>query len=371
VPKLTVETTNGNQVSRSASAGRLADAATRTFRIVLNQPGEPFSIPQVCGINIGDRHPVFDTVFCNSITGSYEGDSRMVYVATFEYQSTPSSQGEQDRQEQPPDIRPANWTTSTSLMEVPVRVWSKRGIATWDAPEPAVNPVGDIYDGITALAPVVTISITQFNASDPTINLQYAGYVNAETITLGNLSMSRGTVLFRGVSYEPTVESWGPGVLYRGWKATYEFAYRRNTTTVRIGGADVEADIGWDIAVPVTGFNVRAFNPAGAAGDEDVFGQPLRHGEEGTDFDGRVEEPLALPKTVTAGDRVRAMVKVFAYKGGGASQLPSASPVALKLNGRPLKTHDANGNLINKPLVFAYQTQPSINFTNTLGIRLQ
>ena len=41
----------------------------------------------------------------------------------------------------------------------------------------------------------------------------------------------------------------------------------------------------------------------------------------------------------------------------------------LKLNGRPLLTHDANGNLVNPPLVFAYRVQPAINFANTFQIR--
>jgi hypothetical protein len=292
----------------------------------------------------------------------------MSLLCTFNFRTTPSSDsssGGADPKSQAPDVRPANWTTSTSLVEVPVSVWGKRIVANggWAAREPAVNPVGDIYDGVTALAPVVTINITQFNATDPTANLQYAGHVNSEAINIGNLRMAPGTVLFRGISYQPVVESWG-GLIFRGWTATYEFAYRRNTTKVRVAGADIDADIGWDVAVPVTGFNVRAFDPAAAAADEDEFGQPLQHKQ------GKIVPPLLLPDGIAAGDRVRAMVKVFEYEDGGTSQLPSASPVALKLNGRPLKTHDGNGNLVNPPIVFAYQTQPSIDFERTLGLRL-
>lgn len=384
MPKLTKEISSGNQVSRSSNEGQLADAATRVFRIVLSEPNESFDIQQACGIKIGDKHPLNDNVTCNLISAQFEGDSRLVYVVTFQYQSTASQAssgggGDQDPKNQPPNIRPCNWTTSTSLAEVPKAVWAKRtGVnGGWAAEEPAVNPVGDMYDGVTALEPVTTISITQFQDNDPTRLIRYAGYVNEETVNLGNLVMTPGTVLFRGISSQPANEFWGDR-LFRGWTTTFEFAYRRNTTKVGISGANLEADIGWDIAIPVTGFNVRAFNPANAAADEDVFGQPLRHGPtdpDDPDFDpefaGRIIDDPAplLPKGTLAGDRVRAMVKVFSYKGGGTSQLPSAQPVPLKLNGRPLKTHDANGNLINRPLVFAYRVQPTVNFINTFGIR--
>jgi hypothetical protein len=369
VPKEVSEVSSGGQFSRSSNEGQLADSQTRSYKIIKSSVDEVVNIQEACQVRIGDQHPFNTNLYCVSFDARFEGDSRLAIAVTFNYQSTPSagaSGGGGDPRSQPPDVRPANWTTSTSLMEVPVSVWSKRNAVNggWEAPEPAVNPVGDIYDGVTALAPVVTISITQFNVSDPTINLQYAGYVNAEDINLGNLRMIPGTVLFRGVSYQPTIESWGAGGLYKGWSATYEFAYRRNTTKVTIAGAALEADIGWDVAIPVTGFNVRAFAPNAVAADEDVHGQPLRHNR------GKIVPPLLLPDGVDAGDRVRAMVKVFEYEEGGTSQLPSASPVALKLNGRPLKTHDANGNLVNPPIVFAYQTQPRIDLTKTLGVRL-
>jgi hypothetical protein len=369
VPKLVSEITDGVGFSRSSEEGTIADEQARVFRVLLNAPGELFDIQQECGVYIGDELRPGAKVYCTSFDARFEGSSRMVLLCTFQFRTTPSAEssgGGQDPKSVPPDVRAANWTTSTSLMEVPVSVWSKRNAVNggWETPKPAVNPVGDIYDGVTALAPVVTISITQFNVIDPTINLQYAGYVNAEVINLGNLRMIPGTVLFRGVSYQPTLESWGAGGVYKGWSATYEFAYRRNTTEVTIAGVVLEADIGWDVAVPVTGFNVRAFAPNAVAADEDVYGQPLRHNR------GKIVPPLLLPDGIDAGDRVRAMVKVFEYEEGGTSQLPSASPVALKLNGRPLKTHDANGNLVNPPIVFAYQTQPRIDLTKTLGVRL-
>ncbi len=368
MPKITKEILPGTQFSRSSSDGQISDQQNRLFRIVKSEIGEVVDIQSQCQVKIGDAHPDNTNLYCVSFDARFEGESRMVILVTFNYESTASSSssaGGIDPKSQSPDVRPANYATSTSLVESPRSVWSKRNALNgWGAEEPAVNPVGDMYDGVTALEPVVSINITQYDQTDPTRNLQYAGYVNTESITLGNLTMPPGTVLFKGVSYEPTNESWG-GRLFRGWKATYEFAYKRNTVTVRIGGIDQKTDIGWDVAVPVTGFNVRAFDPANAAADEDKFGQPLKH------KNGKIEPEHTLPEGVDPGDRVRAMVKVFEYEDGGTSQLPSASPVALKLNGRPLRTHDENGNLINKPLVFAYKVQPSINLTQTLGLRLQ
>lgn len=362
MPPLVKEISSGNQVSRSSNEGQLADTATRVFRLVLSSPGESFDIQATCGVRIGDAHPVNGNVFCSSIDARFDGDSRMVMLCSFQYQSTASagsSGGGADPKSQAPDVRPPNWTTSTSLIEQPVNAWRPRTFfQAWGGADiPAVNPAGDMYDGVTKLVSLVNISITVFNPFDPTEDNQTAGYVNRFEITLGSLRMSPHTLMFRGVQSQPTVESWG-GRLYRGWNATYEFAYKRNPATINFPGfgEPAEVDLGWDIAVPVTGFNCRAFAPDTADADEDVFGQPLRH------INGKIVPPPLLPEQIDHGDRVRAMVKVFEYEDGGTSQAPSASPIALKENGRPLKTHDANGNLVNKPLVYGYQVQEDYDF---------
>jgi hypothetical protein len=353
----------GKQFSRSSNEGQLADSEVRTFRIVLLTPDETIDIQNACGVRIGSRHPVNPDLYCVSFDARFEGDSRMVVLIAFNYQTSPGVRPE-DPKSQAPDVRPANWSTSTTLAEVPKGTWRQRiAINTWSDEVAAITPAGDMYDGITALESVVAINIEQWEATDPTRHLLYAGSVNEEAITLGSLTMPPGTVMFRGVTSQPAVEAWGD-LKYRGWRCSYEFAFRRNRTKVRIGGVPTEVDIGWDIAVPMSGFNCRAFNPQAAAADEDLFGQPLRHSQ------GKIVPPLLLPEGVDAGDRVRAMVKVFEYEEGGVSQSPSASPVALKPNGRPLKTHDAGGNLVNPPYVYAYRVQPSINITNTLNLRL-
>lgn len=369
MPKEVSELTEGVAYAYSSEGGQVAASQPRVFRVLLESPTELINIEETCGVFIGDELREGAGLFCTSFDARFEAASRMSLICTFQFRtraSTTGSAGGQDPSGQPPDVRPVNWTTSTTLVEAPRTMWARRnGVnGAWGDEEPAVNPVGDIYDGVTALQPVVNISITQYDQTDPTKHNLYAGHVNEEQIVLGSLSMGPGTVLFRGVSSTPTVESWG-GEIFRGWSSVYEFAYKRNTTKVIVGGLYLESDIGWDIAVPVTGYNVRAFNPADAENDEDYFAQPLRH------TGGRVSIPITLPDNLAAGSKARAMVKVFEYDGGGYAQTPSASPVALKLNGRPLLTHNGAGTLINKPLVYAYRVQPVANLTQLLQLRLQ
>lgn len=356
--------------------GNVADSQDRVFKILLDAPYEVVD-PQVqCGIYIGDRHPINPDITCKTFNVRFDGESRMVMVCTFSYASEAVSQGGGgdngnngggDHNNKPPEQRPANWTTSTSLIEQPVYSWRKRiGAEDWDPERPAINSAGDIYDAVTKLTSIVNISIEQWEYRDPTEHCEWGGYVNKIPMSLGSLEMSSHTVMFRGVSAQPAVESWG-GEMRRGWKCTYEFAYKRNTTKIFIGNAEVEVDLGWDVAVPQTGFNVKAFTPPGDNND-DPFGQPLKHGDKDEDkeFSGRIVEPPKLFKGVAPGEKVRAMVKVFSYVGGGASQMPSASPIPLNDNGRPRKeTADP------KVLVYGYAVQPEVDLVDKLKLRLE
>ena len=369
MPKLVKEITEGVGYSYSSEQGQVAASQPRVFRVILNAPDELINIEDVCGVRIGDELRPGAGIYCVSFDARYEGNSRLVLLCTFQFRNTPdqaSSAGQQDPKSQQPDIRPPNWTTSTSLIEQPVSLWwRRRADILWEKNQvPAVNPVGDIYDGVTKLVSMVTISVTLHAVSDPTTDNQYAGAVNNRRIQLGSLVMNPHTVMFRGVQSQPVIESWG-GRTFRGWSASYEFAYKRNPATVRFPNSaqDTVVDLGWDIAVPLTGFNCRAFEVANAAADDDIFGQPLKH------KNGRIVPPFLLPDNVDAGDRVRAMVKVFEYENGGTSQSPSASPVALKENGRPLKTHNAAGELVNRPIVYAYQVQEELDFAILNGGR--
>lgn len=363
MPKLVKDISEGVGYSYSSEQGQVAESQARIFRVILNSPGELFDIQQECGVKIGDELRPGAGIYCVSFDARFEGNSRLVMLCTFQFRNTAdaaSSSGViQDPKGQPPDIRPPNWTTSTSLIEQPVNTWyRRRNVALWDEDEsPAVNPVGDMYDGVTKLVSLVSISVTLHAVNDPTRDNEYAGAVNSRQIKLGTLTMKPHTVMFRGVQSQPVVESWG-GRVFRGWTATYEFAYKKNPTKIRFPNfnADTLVDLGWDIAVPVTGFNCRAFAPNAAAQDEDVWGQPLKH------KNGKIVPPLLLPDNIDPGERVRAMVKVFEYENGGTSQAPSASPIALKENGRPMKTHNENGDLINRPVVRGYQVQEEIDF---------
>jgi hypothetical protein len=366
VPKLVSEITDGVGFSRSSENGTIADEQPRVFRVILSQPGELFDIQQECGVYIGDELRPGAGIYCTSFDARFEGSSRLVLLCTFQFRTTPSassSAGAQDPKSQSPDVRPANWTIGSSLYEIPLRsFFAKRtGAQSWAAGGAAKNSAGDMYDGVTAFDALVTISIQQFEASDPTKYARHVGAINKETITLGSLSMPPHTVMFRGLSCQPTVESWG-SLVYRGWNCTYEFAYKANDTSIHIGtdgaGGYQLMELGWDIALPQTGFNVKAFAPPGDAAKDEVTGQPLKHKA------GKIDSPEALPDGVAAGKRVRGMIEVFEYEDGGRSQLPCAQPIALNDNGRPRKSDLG-------PLVYGYQVHRDINITSTLGLRLQ
>jgi hypothetical protein len=369
MPRAFSEIPSGNQVSRSSSEGNLADAATRVFRIVLQEPNESFDIQAVCGVAIGDVHPLNNKIFCNSISGRFEGDSRMVYLVTFEYQSTASqsnSQSNNDPKNQPPNVRPADWSISASMIEVPVYTWQRLepttllgAVVPIGQPGVPINAAGDRFDAIARYEPLITISVQHFEVEDPTRNCARVGGVNKTEFTIGSLLCGAHTVMLRGISSQPVVESWGD-LLFRGWNATYEFAYRRNVTKGLwdgFGNPVVEDDLGWDIAVPETGFNVLAFVPAGALPEQDEFGQPLKHDA------GKIKDPLQLPDNVAVGDRMRAMVKVMEYEDGGASQLPSAQPIALNDDGTPRKSFGPNA--ADPPIIIKrYQIYDEFEFRN-------
>lgn len=397
------EITSGSTFSRSSEAGRLADQTTRVFRVISDAPGASVDVQAACGVRIGDVHPQNSNVYCTAFDVAYDGDSRIVLLVTFNYQATPSSSSDrQDQKSQPPDVRPANFTTSTALIETPIYKWRPRtGVTQWGSETAATNAAGDMYEGIAQLTGMVNIQIVQEFSTDPTTFNEYCGYINDEEITLGTLVMAPHTVMFRGVQSQPYAETWG-NLFFRGWKATYEFAYRKNRTKIIVprpgvpdpgfgpgvpdGIEEKEVDLGWDIAVPQSGHNVLAFDPKQAGTDDDIFGQPLLHGDASA-FDpapagmpataimqkyaGVVIPPADggyyLPKDVTAGGRMPAMVKVFSYENGnkGCSQARASSPIPLNPNGRPRK-ESANP----KVLVYGYQIQPSVNFTTTLGLRL-
>jgi hypothetical protein len=345
-PRQVSEIASGQQFSRSGGdSGKLADSQTRVFRVLMNSPNEALDIQQACGIYIGNNHPQNNNIWCTAFDAKYEGDSRLVVLCTFQYGSYPSSEssgGGEDPKSFSPDIRPPNVTTSTSTAELPVYEWRRvlQDLTVAEGkPIPAKNSAGDMYDGITTLTYISTIAVEQFVPDDPTKHITLVGTVNSKQLKLGSLVIEPRTLMFRGLTMKPTIESWG-GEMYRGWMATYEFAYKPET---------------WDLRIPQTGYNVKAFSVIGQG--VDVYGQPLKH------KDGKVLTPLALPDGVTIGEKVRAMVKVFEYENGGVSQLPSAQPVALNDNGHPLAESE-------EPLIKRYSVYETSDFAETLALRV-
>lgn len=365
MPQLVSEITSGAGFTAQTNENAVAGTKTRAFRIILNSPDETVSVESACGVSVGSPHPTDAGFVCTSYNANYEGESRMVLGVVFNYDPTRDQGGGNN---QPPDSRPATWSLSSAIYERPVRTWRVRSPANqFGPPTPPTNTAGDIYDGVTTLDAMVTISIRQFTLNDITTHCQYVGSVNDEEIRLGSLVMAPHTVMLRGVQAEAVAIPYGDQI-YRGFNATYEFAYRENKMQLNIpNGANnvFDAAIGWDIAVPQTGFNVKAFTPGAGGPTRDPFGQPLKHDNGKIGFEDGL--PL-LPQGITDGDKVRAMVLVYEYEDGGASQTPSAMPIPLNDDGTPRKIDVANNVL---PLVYGYQVHNSINITNTLGLRLQ
>lgn len=359
MPKEVSEISSGQQFSRSSNEGQLADSQARTYRIIKSTVDEIVDIQKECQVRIGDQHPYNINLYCVSFDARFEGDSRMVIAVTFNYQTTPSQSASEagggggDPRSQPPDVRLPDWATSSTLVEVPAATWRKRtGEFSWGADGPAVNSAKDHYDGVTKLTAIVTISVSVFEPTDPTKHNLYAGYVNSASLTLGSLRMKEHTVMFRGVSSQPAKESWGD-LIYSGWKATYEFLFKPNTTWVDLPSGSKLIDLGWDIAVPQSGLNVITFNPAAPALNQDPYGQPLKFKTDGT-----IDDPLALPPPLVANKRARA--QVFIPFSDRASQNPSASPIPLNDDGTA-RDKDSNPPV----LVYAYAVQPEIDFKAT------
>lgn len=360
-----------SEVTSGSGASKRSDEATltRAFRIVLSSPGESVSIESVCGVSIGSAHPSSESLACSSWDAKYEGDSRMVLLATFEYSPTQTTSGNDD--DKPPDQRLAKWSTSALTWERPVFVWRKRnGVNAWAADwSDAVNPAGDIYDGVTTLSPLIKVTITQFEVLNPADHLKYVGYINDEVVTLGLHQIQPHELMLRNVSATPAFEQYG-AIQQRGWNVSYEFEWKAgNRVKFRDDlGAEVAADIGHDIAIVQSGWNVIAFNPILPAADEDPLGQPLRHFPDSHERAGRIDDDLGffkLPDGVAAGTRQPAQVAIPAVMGVGRQQAPAGQPIALNDDGRPRLIGPAT-----PPIVKVYQVFKSDNLTVTLGLRL-
>jgi hypothetical protein len=366
MPKMVKEITQGVTFEFSSEQQGFAASTPRVFRIIKNTPDEYINLPVVCNVRIGGEHPRESGLFCFSYTGAYDGDSRMVVLATFNYRisvSQRSSEGGPDPKQSPPEARPANWYCTTSLVEAPVHSWQRVNSAngaTLMAVSPLENPAGDLYDNASTVVPIVSIFIEQFEATDPTRHVLHAGKTNLTVMQLGSLSIPRRCLMFRGVQTKPVAETWGDSTR-RGWSCTYEFLFKKNTASAYVGGLYVQQDVGWDILQPLSGFNVKAFAPPGNNVDQYVYGQPLQQEDPDT---GEIANPPALPPGINVGDKVRGMVKIAGKN--LVRQIPCAQPIPLNEDGTP-RIEFATP----KVLVHRYKVTEEINFTTTFGLRLE
>lgn len=357
MPKFVSELAQGNAFSRSSDGGGAAFQATRKWRVILNSPGESWDIGAAVGVSIGQVYGDINPIPCISLEMTADGDSRLVRIVTATYRSSESSSpNAPDPKTQEPTIRPALYSMTTSLTEI--AAWGggyvSNGVtAGWG---PAVNPVGDLYDGITRLEPVVNINIDQYSITDGSNLLQYCGYVNSEPFNFSGLSVGTHCCMLQSISSQAVVEQFAGGN-FRGFKVTFGFAVRAHWTYTREG---FQA-IGWDMAVPQSGFNIR--NTGIGRSDVDQKALQLQH-EDG----GKVMK-LAGGQLViadgTSNTKVRAMVTVPAGEretstSYGYTQRPSAQPVALNDDGTPRNAD--NFPVTGKVLINRVCIQPEIAF---------
>jgi hypothetical protein len=358
MPKMVSELAQGLSFSRSAEGGADAYQATRKWRVILKEPGEVWDIAAQVGLNIGSPYSQSNPIPCVSLDVAADGESRLVRIVTAQFRSSESAApNAPDPRTQQPTIRPALYSMTTSLTEI--AAWGGAPVSggvsgSWI---PAVNPVGDLVDGVTRLEPVVNVNIEQYSYSDMSQLLAYCGYVNSDAFTFSNLSVGIHCCMLQSISSQSVVEQFSD-TTFRGFKVTFGFAVRAHWTITRDG---FQA-IGWDMAVPQTGFNIYNTN----GNDVDARALAWEHDDSGKvkmDTFGLYPASLA---SGTSGTKVRAMVTVPAGTGGW-TQRPCAQPVALNDNGTPRSSTASPPVLINRICI-----QPEMdfgyNFSN-FGIR--
>lgn len=363
MPKLVVELAQANTFSLTAENGRGAYSATRAWKVILNSPDESYDVETVTGLSIGSPYRSDLQIPCVSLEARAEGDSRLVRVVTATFRATPGIDPEVDPKTQQPSVRPALYSMSTSLQEI--TAWGGRPVVNGvsQAWRPSVNPVGDLYDGVNKLEPVVNIQIDQYSITDQSSMLGYTGYVNSDEFTFSGLTVGVHCCMLQSITSNPIVEQFGDST-FRGFKVQFNFAIRRHDTITRDGFGP----IGWDMAVPQTGFNI--INDGLNRSDVDEQALALEHS------DGRVAK-LAGGQLIladgTIGKKVRAMVTV--PSGDGAStatygyiQRPASQPVALNDDGTPRNTQTQDPKVLINRVCLQPERAFGTNFAN-FGIR--
>lgn len=357
MPKLVTELAQANTFSLTAESGRGAYSATRAWKLILLSPDESYDVEAATGVSIGSPYRNDLPIPCVSLEARADGDSRLVRIITATYRATPGIDPNVDPKTVEPTLRPALYSMSTSLQEI--TAWGGRPVVNGvsQAWKPSVNPVGDLYDGVVRLEPVVNIQIEQYSVLDQSVQMGYTGYVNSDTFTFSGLTVGFHCCMLQGVTSNPVVEQFGQAT-FRGFKVQFQFGVRRHDTITRDG----YGPIGWDLAVPQTGFNIINDGETLAAVDRNALN--LEH-EDGKVRVGVNGNPLLA--IGTRGDRMRAMVTVAAG-GGGYLQRPASQPVALNDDGTPRNTQTQSPKVLINRVCLQPEMAFGTNFAN-FGIR--
>lgn len=363
MPKIVSELAQGNSFGRSSDGGGAADRATRKFKVLLSSPNEAWDIFAAIGVNIGDLYSANNPIPCVSVEATHDGDSRMVCIVTAEYRSSAgAAPGAPDPKSQQPEVRPAMYSMTTSLTEI--SAWSGKKVTGGSSGgwAPAVNPVGDMYDGVTRLEPVVNINVEQYSVSDQSSKLGYTGYVNSDVFQFSGLSIGVHCCMLQSVAANPVVEQFN-GQTFRGFKVTFGFAVRSHWALTYEGFEP----IGWDLAIPQTGMNIR--NTGFGRNDVDQKALTLQHKEGKVETNPATGDPVGLA-TGTNNAKMRGSVAIAAFESGGYVQRPCAQPIALNDDGTP-RNVDVFPNA-TKVIINRVCLQPEMafgsNFSN-FGIR--
>lgn len=352
MPKGFSELAQGNVFTRSSEGGASVDSAQRQFKVLLNEPGESWSAPGYLGIDIGDPYSATDQIPCVSWEGRHDGDSRMVVIVTYKYRSTPggvdgSGGGGQggDPRLKAPNVRPALYSMSSSLQEVPAVGGAYRSPNGYVNESAIRNTAGDLLEGITKLEPVVTLQITQYSFTDQSGLLQHTGSINSDQFVFSGHTVPVHCCMFQSLNASPYVESG-----FRGFQIDFQFSFRWNFCHgVEDNGTD---PLGWDQPIVMSGYNIINTG-LGASGVEQ---EHLLYKLD-SDESGFLKTPLELG---LQNQKVRAQIPAQSDSSERQRQHAAASPVLLNIDGSPRSRS-------LPPLVYRYQTQPAVAFGNNFS----
>lgn len=360
------------QSSREGKIGeRLSDTYVRKFKYLKGQPNEAYSLPTLTAIGIGSPLPGNPFVTCVSVDDSPEGESRLVRIFTYTYKTIAHTGGPAEQQ-QAPDVRPPNYSFNFGVDYVSTTSWLANPVVNGVGYVGAYTPNSEMVAGLEKPQLTGILRVKQFVIDDPAFANEYVGYVNDGLFEAGSFSAIARTLLFRGIDAQPAVESY-QDMSYWGWNVTYEFAYRENRQVINTTLGDdadtqVEVNIGWDKAVPMTSRNVFCSTNVGA-GFYDPLAFPLEHNRNGAIKTGPgpiggkyfwAEDPNNPGNTVED-STCRAMVAIPAVK-GGFTQVPAGEPIPVNNDGSPRSRG-------RKPLVYRRGFHKETNFRVNLGLR--